>query len=163
MNGDGVEIEFDGIVLKVNLRGKRQPNGKLTALYPSRREVGRGILWTCLCRCGREREVPTKKFVAEEIRSCVDCRFYPTKVPAGTRAEWYSKEFVEEWRGIRDGFEGMQRLLFETILDGRRNWHHQMQAVDLVIRAGDLTEELAWYSKSRIRRAMNRIIQSRKE
>lgn len=155
--------EFGGVELRLDLTGRKQSVGRLEAVIPVRSGGrGKGIFWLCRCKCGREREVLAKKFVSEEIKSCVDCRKNPTRRVEGS-GRWYPPEFRRSWRGKVAAFDAERRLLYETILDGRTHWLLRMQAADIAIREPDARKALGEFGRKRIILACRRIINQRRD
>jgi len=152
---------------------KKKSKARLTARFivndPKLKKKGRGYYWHCDCDCGGSRLVSAKDFSMGKITKCKMC-VSPKRVEEQKKLlqrlreirrdlgdDWYSDEFKREWRNHLAAFSFEQRLLFETIMDGRSHWHLQMQAVDIVMRETDIELELMNYSRARVARARERL------
>lgn len=73
-----------GCETKVNPRGKDltgQRFGKLVVLAPTEKRMDSGsIVWKCKCDCGKEAEVPARRLVRGQVRSC-GCLSNPPRKP----------------------------------------------------------------------------------
>lgn len=147
----------------VNLTGVKQKKGKLKALYQTRLGNG-GFYWMCECLCGQLREVLSKRFTTEEIRSCIDCRIRPASNQVQfRRADWYSGEFADgsKWREIVANFPFERRLLMEVYLEGKasRHWQFKKQAAQIAFLEKNVIAELRCFSIKRVAKAFSRLKQ----
>jgi hypothetical protein len=109
--------------------------GRLLALRPVSRDAKRGIMWECRCDCGGSISIYTHSFTRKEIVGCLECTsqarrarlehansVYKERQEAEATdlgAEWGDPAFPRRWRALLQSLNCDERLLFETICDGR--------------------------------------------
>lgn len=155
----GTEDEQEMPIL--DLRGKKQPHGRLTAVSLVRVVRGKGAIWLCRCDCGNVRKVASKRFTAKEkgVTACEQCvdperRKRQEQMISYLGGFYGLPGFEQEWRIYRSQFSELEWLLYATYVNGRHNSVSvQMQAVDIVIRCTDVKAELCSFSLKRVKEA----------
>jgi hypothetical protein len=143
--------------------------GSLIVLH----EVGRGrrgVIWECICRCARHRNVTSEDLRRRRVKACLHCSLRERlnglkkgkETQTGLKERWYDQEFRLNWLVELEQFTDAQMVLFEIYVNNREHWFFAFQSVDIVSREEDVIGEILYFAQSsankgRVRSAINRI------
>lgn len=151
-----------GTVQREFLAG-RVDDCQLTIVSYAGKAERHGDLWLCQCTCGNWRKVIARDFQIGRVKRCRTCSTANSlrNLRKGRRAVGDPIEtdyFEDNWKVWRSKFTHPQRLLYETILNGREDdGREAMEAVDIVRRCRDIPVELNTFSVGRVLRAKRRL------
>jgi len=144
------------------LIGKAQKTGHLKVLSFAGRTADRSALLLCECLlCGGQRTVDQRQFTHERVTKCANCadpRFRQGQQRTtqllqerslGIDPVYDDELFMRSWKDKIKTFNFDQRVLYETIINGRKATHIGAEAVDIVLREDDPVWALNFYSEVR--------------
>lgn len=79
--------------------------------------------WVADCSCGGTLIASTSELTSGNRWHCADCQ-----------PEQKGADYLRDYKFYRDHFTPQQRELYEEVLNGRRGWMIEAEAVDLVMR-----------------------------
>lgn len=171
--------EGDAVAKARDLTGIKQDGyGKLTAVRQVGTHPKQGAIWLCRCECGGSIEVQARLFLDASrkhgVYACDGCKSSGRVAQAevarvGLGNEWRTPDFESTWLTLLEGMNGAQRLLYETICDGRTGqseddyddyegeFQVQMEALDISLHCEDIADELKTFGTDRVTRARQRM------